>query len=42
MVTYYQKPYQSGNMLPKMEKNDNKMVKYCKYGKTLTKMVTKC
>ena len=42
MVTYYQKPYQSGNMFPKMVKNDNKIVKYCKNGKMLRKMVTKC
>ena len=28
-------------MLPKMVKNDNKMVKYCKNGKMLRKMVTK-
>ena len=29
-------------MLPKMVKNDNKMLKYCKNGKMLTKMLIKC
>ena len=29
-------------MLPKMVKNDNKMLKYCKNVKMLTKMLIKC
>ena len=42
MVTLYQKLQQSDNMLPKIVKHDNKIVKCCKNGKLLTKMVTKC
>ena len=42
MVRFYQKLQQSDNMLPKMVKNDYKIVKRCKNGKLLTKMVTKC
>ena len=41
MVTCYQKRYQNGNMLPKMVKDDNKMVKYCKNGNMFTNIVTK-
>ena len=39
--TCYQKRHQSGNMLPKMIINDNKMVKYCKNGNMLTNIVKK-
>ena len=42
MGTCYQKRSKSGNMLPKMVKNENNIVKCCKNGKLWTKMVTKC
>ena len=42
MVPCCQKWYHNDNMLPKLVKNDNKIVKYWKHGKMLTKMVTKC
>ena len=41
MINCYHKLQQSATMLPKMVKNDNKIVKCCKNDKLLITMVTK-